>query len=86
MTHNTRLVNANIIFLAPKEPVFTAGQLERLSNIADNAGAVFFAVGVVTPLFTVIDKPDWIGILMGITASTSFWALSIFLTKKGEYS
>ena len=69
-----------------REPLFTAGQIARLSNIADNAGNVLFAVGVVSPLFTSVDKSDWLAILGGIMLTVASWTLSISLAKKGDKS
>ena len=37
-------------------PEFTTAQLERLANIFDNAGQVFLAVMVLTPVVQGIDK------------------------------
>ena len=67
-----------------KEPVLTVGQINRLSNIFDNAGNVFLAIGVVAPVFSSFDNPNWLAILAGGGLAISSFIISLFLAKKGE--
>jgi len=43
-------------FLFPTKPVFTPSQLDRLSNIFDNAGQGFFVVFLLTQAVEGFDK------------------------------
>lgn len=67
-----------------KEPVLTMSQFARLSNICDNIGTVFVAVGVVSPLFAAIDTTDWRVIVGGGFCATILFSTSVYLAKKGN--
>ena len=67
-----------------REPVLTTSQFSRLSNIFDNAGSVFLAIGVAAPLFTSVDKPDWLAILAGGILAFVLWLFSVLLARKVE--
>jgi len=45
------LLSAMRPFFLRREPVFTLGQFQRLSNIFDNAGQIVFGIVVISPLF-----------------------------------
>jgi len=71
-----------MLFFLPKKPVFTSPQLDRLSNILDNAGQGFFVVLVLTPLVQGIDKINpWV-LALGVLYMAICWTASLFLAKK----
>ncbi len=73
-----------MLFLLPKKPVFTPSQIERLSNIFDNAGQVALAAGVVSPLFSGFDKIDIGVVALGVSIVSLCWTLSIWLAKRKD--
>lgn len=68
----------------PTEPVFTQEQLERISNIFDNAGQVILGIVVVTPLVGGIDKLDIGGVILGLVSVLLCWTVSISLARKKD--
>lgn len=75
-------MNPSGIIYIFKEPIFTQEQFDRLSNILDNAGNVFLAVGVVGPLFGSIDSLSLPAILVGVLTTLSLWVGSMIFAKK----
>lgn len=71
-----------MLFFLPKKPVFTPSQLERFSNILDNAGQGFFVVLILTPFVTGIDKTNIGVLLLGAIAVLICWSASLFLARK----
>ena len=71
-----------LLKLLPKRPVFTAEEMLRFANIADNAGQVFLGVMVLTPLATGLDKADRPVLSSGVTGTFVSWLISWLLTKK----
>ena len=71
-------------FLLPNKPILTAGQIERLSNIFDNAGQVALGAGVVAPLFAGFDKIDIASVVFGIILVSLCWTLSMWLAKRKD--
>ncbi|MGH7203561.1 MAG: hypothetical protein ACREHC_03915 [Candidatus Levyibacteriota bacterium] len=67
-----------------KQPVFTVAQLNRLSNIFDNAGQVIFGIAVFSPIISGFDKANPVVLVLGSIAVIIFWAFSVWLAKKGE--
>lgn len=67
-----------------RKPVFTVKQLERLSNIFDNAGQVIFGIVVLSPLLQSFDKINWLVVVSGIVAMMGCWIMSVGLMKKGK--
>jgi hypothetical protein len=76
----------HIIYLLPTEPILTPGQIERLSNILDNAGQVIFGIVVVTPLVAGIDKLDIVGVILGLISISFCWISSMHLAGKKDTS
>lgn len=70
------------------KPILTVAQLQRLSNIFDNAGQVIFGVVVLSPfisaLFSKFDITNMFVVLSGIVGSTLCWFASVWLAGKGE--
>ncbi len=56
-----------------KEPVFTADQFARLSNILDNAGNVFLALTVISPLLGSVDNANGFVIVMGTVVTIGLY-------------
>lgn len=77
-------MNPSGIIYIFKEPVFTPEQFDRLSNITDNAGNVFLAIGVAGPLFTSVDKPNFVVILSGGVSALIFWSMSLLFARKSK--
>lgn len=67
-----------------RHPTLTKNQLDRFSNIFDNAGQVIFGVVVLSPLISSFDKLNLLVILLGLTAICFCWVISIWFAKKGE--
>ena len=72
------------LLLLLKKPVFTIEQLNRLSNIFDNAGQVILGVVVLSPIISAFDKSNTIVVLSGIVVMIFCWWLSIWFARKGE--
>lgn len=71
-----------MLFFVPKKPVLTPSQLERLSNIFDNAGQGFFVVFLLTQVVEGFDKIN-IGVLvLGAIAVVACWTASVTLAKR----
>jgi hypothetical protein len=63
---------------------FTPAQIERFANIFDNAGQVFLAVMVLTPVVQGIDKADILVLIFGILDMLLCWTVSIILAKRKD--
>lgn len=72
----------NLLKLFPKKPVFTAEEILRFANIADNAGQVFLGVMVLTPIVSGLDKVGQPVLSSGVTGTFLSWLISWLLTKK----
>ena len=72
------------MWLFELKPLFTVNQLERLSNISDNAGQVVLAVVVLTPMISGIEKVNVFVILSGVVVTIFCWLLSVWFAGKGE--
>jgi hypothetical protein len=72
-----------VIFIRRK-PLLTRQQMQRSANILDNAGQVFLAVAVLSPLLTNIDSPNWGVVVSGLVITIVSWFGSIWLTKQEE--
>lgn len=70
--------------LFPGKPVFTASQIDRLSNIFDNAGQGFFVVLVLTPLVEGIDKINTWMLVSGVFYVLFCWIVSLILSKRED--
>lgn len=66
------------------KPVLTAGQIQRLSNIFDNAGQVVLAVMVLSPIVGGFDKINPLVLLSGIVLVGICWVMSVVLARKAE--
>jgi small-conductance mechanosensitive channel len=63
---------------------FTPIQIGRFANIFDNAGQVFLAVMVLTPIVQGIDKTNSLVVVLGILDILLCWTVSIILVKRKE--
>ena len=63
---------------------FTPAQIERFANIFDNAGQVFLAVMVLTPVVQGIDKADMLVLIFGVLDTILCWTVSIILAKRKD--
>jgi hypothetical protein len=73
-----------MLFFLPKKPVFTPSQIERMSNILDNAGQGFFVVLILTPLVGGFDKFNPFIVVLGIINVVVCWIGSLLLAKGKE--
>jgi hypothetical protein len=71
-------------FFLSRKPVLTPAQIERMSNMFDNAGQVFLGVLVLTPIVQGIDKTNILVILSGVLYVLGFWIISLILARLGE--
>jgi hypothetical protein len=62
----------------------TPAQIERFANIFDNAGQVFLAVMVLTPIIQGIDNSNILVLVFGIIDMLLCWSVSIILAKRKE--
>lgn len=62
----------------------TLNQTGRISNIFDNAGQVFLAVVVLSPLVQGERGANLLVIMYGIIMVVICWGTSVYLTKKGN--
>jgi hypothetical protein len=62
----------------------TPAQIERSANIFDNAGQVFLAVMVLTPIIQGIDNSNILVLVFGIIDMLLCWSVSIILAKRKE--
>jgi hypothetical protein len=70
-------------FLSNKRDLSPA-QIERFANMFDNAGQVFLAVMVLTPIVQGIDKANIWVIILGIIDMSLCWTLGIILAKRKD--
>jgi len=70
--------------LIKRKLYFTLTQIERLSNIFDNAGQVILGIAVLSPFITGIEKINLFVILSGIVGTISCWLLSLFFAGRKE--
>ena len=70
-------------FLSSKRD-FTPAQIERFSNIFDNAGQVFLAVMVLTQVVQGIDKSNILVLVFGVIDMLLCWTVSIILAKRRD--
>ena len=70
-------------FLSGKRE-FTPAQIERFANIFDNAGQVFLAVMVLTPIVQGFDNANIPVIILGLIDTALCWGLSIILAKRKD--
>ena len=59
-------------------------QTERFANILDNAGQVFLATMVLTPIVQGIDKTDKLVLVFGIIDMLLCWTVSLILANRKE--
>jgi hypothetical protein len=70
-------------FLSGKRE-FTPSQIERIANILDNLGQVFFAVMILTPVIHGIDKTNLWVLVLGSIDVIVCWAGSIILSRRKD--
>ena len=70
-------------FLSGKRE-FTPAQIERIANILDNLGQVFFAVMILTPVVQGIDKTNILVLVLGTIDTVICWSGSILLAKRKD--
>ena len=71
-------------FLLSNNHKFTPAQIERIANILDNLGQVFFAVLILTPVMQGIDKANIWVLVLGSIDVVVCWAGSILLAKRKD--
>jgi hypothetical protein len=71
-------------FFLSKKREFTPAQIERFANIFDNAGQVFLAVMVLTPIVQGFDNANIPVIILCLIDTTLCWGLSIILAKRKD--
>jgi len=74
-----------MLFFLPKKPVFTPNQIERLSNIFDNAGQGVFVVLVISPLVQGVDTRNIWVLLLGAIGVLFFWTVSLILSRRKDF-
>jgi hypothetical protein len=70
-------------FLSGKQE-FTPAQIERIANILDNVGQVFFSVMILTPVVQGIDKADIVVLVLGTIDVVACWTGSVILAKRKD--
>jgi len=73
-----------MIWLGQLKPILTINQLNRLSNIFDNAGQVIFGIVVLSPVISGFDRMNWFVILSGVVGVLFCWFASLWVVRKGE--
>jgi hypothetical protein len=71
-------------FFFSKNNEFAPAQIERIANILDNLGQVFFAVMILTPVMQGIDKTNIWVLVLGSIDVVECWAGSILLAKRKD--
>jgi hypothetical protein len=71
-------------FLLSNKQEFTPAQIERIANILDNLGQVFFAVMVLTPIMQGIDKINLLVLVLGAVDVIMCWTGSVLLAKRKD--
>jgi len=70
-------------FLSGKRE-FTPAQIERIANILDNLGQVFFAVLILTPVMQGIDNINLLVLVLGVIDVVLCWTGSVILAKRKD--
>jgi len=73
------------LFLSKKRD-FAPAQIERIANILDNLGQVFFAVMVLTPIMQGIDNINLIVLILGAVDVIICWTGSVLLAERRDQS
>ncbi len=60
----------------------TIKQLDRISNILDNAGSIFFGATVLTPVIADFDRVSWLVVILGIIVSGICWVGSVWIIRR----
>lgn len=66
----------------PQKPVLTINQIQRLSNIFDNAGQIVLGVAVVSPI--IAKDVDYLVVVLGLITVVFCWLVSMFLARMEE--
>lgn len=67
-----------------REAVLTVNQLQRLSNIFDNAGQVVLAVMVLGPMFSPLNIFSVFMVILGLVTIFVCLMLSVWLARRAE--
>jgi hypothetical protein len=59
-------------------------QIERIANILDNLGQVFFAVMILTPVMQGIDKINSFVLVLGAIDVIACWTGSVILARRKD--
>jgi hypothetical protein len=70
-------------FLSSKRE-FTHAQIDRIANILDNLGQVFFAVMILTPVMQGIDKTNLLVLVLGTIDVLVCWTGSVLLSRRKD--
>ncbi|MBI2641526.1 hypothetical protein HYW87_02920 [Candidatus Roizmanbacteria bacterium] len=57
--------------------LFTKEQLQRLANIFDNAGQIFFGTSVLTPIIFGVEKDNKLVVILGLVGMLFCWWVSL---------
>ena len=68
----------------PNKQAFTPSQIERISNILDNMGQVFFGVLVLAPIVQGIDKTNMWMLVLGAIDVVTCWSGSLILARRKD--
>jgi len=73
-----------MLFIFSSKREFIPAQIERIANILDNVGQVFFAVMVLTPVMRGIDNADILVLGLGAIDVAVCWTGSVILAKRKD--
>ena len=73
-----------MVFFLINKLTFTPSQIDRIANILDNLGQVFFGVLVLTPLVEGFDKTNICVLVLGSIDVIVCWSGSIILSRRKD--
>lgn len=73
-----------MVFFLINKLTFTPSQIDRIANILDNLGQVFFGVLVLTPLVEGFDKTNIWVLVLGAIDVIVCWSGSIILSRRKD--
>jgi hypothetical protein len=63
---------------------FSPSQIDRIENILDNLGQVFFAVLILAPIMQGIDNINLLVLVLGVIDVVMCWTGSVILAKRKD--
>ncbi len=73
-----------MLFSLPSKQALTPEQRDRIANILDNLGQVFFAVMVLTPILQGIDSITLLVVVLGALNAAVCWTGSVILASRKD--